>query len=1151
MSTSFLDSSSGPAPEFAELDGADWCRIRDYHRLPPFLMTVPSASDLWMFVSSTGGLTAGRVDPDGALFPYETVDKLHDAHHHSGPLTLIRVSRGAGPARLWEPFSERAEEEFRIERNLYKSPDGGRVVFEERNLDLELAFRYRWAACDEFGWVRTATLENGADGPAEIDLLDGVRNVLPWGAPLPLHQHSSSLVEAYRRADLDPGTGIGVFALTARITDRAEAAEALRANVAWTRGLPGAGITLSGDAAPAFRRGRPSPPETTVAGRRGSYLVRAALPLNPGETRRWHTALDAGRSHVQLAALRVRLGPGADPVPALESALRSATGDLVRIVASADGIQLTGRRAAAVHHFADVLFNGMRGGVFARNYDLPARDFAAFIRVRNRAAAQRLPEPPGGPRGWIPAGELRRRAEATGDPGLERLVLEYLPLWFGRRHGDPSRPWNRFEIRVRDAGGGRALRYEGNWRDIFQNWEALARSFPAFLPNFTAKFVNASTVDGFNPYRVTRDGIDWETPDPDDPWSNIGYWGDHQIVYLLRFLEDLPRFAPGALEALLDREIFSYADVPYRLKPYPEIVAGPRNTIVFDRERAERIAGRERALGTDGRLLPGPGGGVEHVTLLEKLVVPALAKLSNYVPEGGIWMNTQRPEWNDANNALVGAGLSVVTLFHLRRYLDFLARLVGGGGEDGAPVSIEVVRWLRGVREALESETPGAGPARTARRRLLDRLGTVFSGYRETVYARGFSGKEQLAPGEVAAFCRAALAHLDHTLRANRREDGLYHAYNLLEIDPEGDEAGVRPLYEMLEGQVAALGSGLVGPEEAVALLGALFESRLYDPARRSFLLYPDRTLPSFLSRNTVPESAAAAIPLLAELLERGDGTILERDALGALRFQGDLARAGDVARALDALAARDGGAERVEAGRRAVLDLFETVFDHASFTGRSGTMYGYEGLGCIYWHMVAKLLLAVEEVALRAEREGAAAGVQDALARFYRRIRSGLGYEKSAAEYGAFPTDPYSHSPAHAGARQPGMTGQVKEEILARFGELGVEIEDGVLGFRPVLLEAAEFLDQGGTFAYVDLEGNPQTTEVPARGLAFTYCQVPVVYRLTGGTARVRLTRAGGGPVEFPGPRLDPAASSSVFARTGEILRIDVDVPEASVRAG
>ncbi|MGR5542581.1 hypothetical protein ACPV5V_28945, partial [Vibrio campbellii] len=81
-----------------------------------------------------------------------------------------------------------------------------------------------------------------------------------------------------------------------------------------------------------------------------------------------------------------------------------------------------------------------------------------------------------------------------------------------------------------------------NWRDIFQNWEAMALSYPGFIHSFIAKFVNASTVDGYNPYRITKDGVDWELLEPDDPWSNIGYWGDHQIIYLLKFLELADKF---------------------------------------------------------------------------------------------------------------------------------------------------------------------------------------------------------------------------------------------------------------------------------------------------------------------------------------------------------------------------------------------------------------------------------------------------------------------------------------------------------------------------------------------------------------------------------------------------------------------------------
>ena len=195
------------------------------------------------------------------------------------------------------------------------------------------------------------------------------------------------------------------------------------------------------------------------------------------------------------------------------------------------------------------------------------------------------------------------------------------------------------------------LAYQGNWRDIFQNWEALAISYPDFIENMIAKFVNASTADGYNPYRTTNDGIDWEVEEPDDPWSYIGYWGDHQIIYLQKLLEWSTRFHPERVGDLLERPVFCYANVPYRLRSFDKMLADPKNTIDFDETLAEDIDRRVSERGAEGKLLLADDGGVYRVNLVEKLLVPLLAKLSNLVVDGGVWMNTQRPEWNDANNA--------------------------------------------------------------------------------------------------------------------------------------------------------------------------------------------------------------------------------------------------------------------------------------------------------------------------------------------------------------------------------------------------------------------------------------------------------------------------------------------------------------------
>ena len=1137
-----------PAGGFVELDGEQHYRIAAYHRLAPFLVSLASDTDLWMFVSSGGGLAAGRVDPDGSLFPYVTVDRLHDAHHHTGPLTLVRVERGGGEPVLWEPFSDAAVDDPAVERNLYKNAVGNRLVFEEIRRDLGLAFRYCWAGCDDFGWVRSAMLENLGDAPVRASLMDGLRNVLPHGAPLPLYQSAGNLVDAYKKTEADPATGLGVFSLTAGITDRAEALEVLTANVVWCVGLEGCRIHLAREAPAAFRGGRVVPSESVLNGVRGNYFVSARLDLDPGESSRWRLVCDAGLDHVRIAALRRRLLEQEDLDAGIADGLRRAGDNLRRNVASADGIQLSGRPEAWCHHFANVLFNNMRGGVFWRNYELPSADFADFLRTRNRVVADRhrdliatLPE-------VVTAQRLHETALATGDPDLARLGYEYLPLHFGRRHGDPSRPWNSFSIRVRNRDGEQELSYEGNWRDIFQNWEALCTAFPGFLPSIVAKFVNASTVDGFNPYRITREGVDWETVSPDDPWSNIGYWGDHQIVYLLKLLEALHDHDPQAIGGMLGAEIFSYAEVPYRIKPYAEILEDPRDTIAFDGERAARIDERVAALGSDGKLLTDPEGSVRHANLLEKLLVPALSKLSNLVPDAGIWMNTQRPEWNDANNALGGGGVSVVTLCYLRRYLAFLADLPALNDEAALPVSTEVVAWFERVAAALESErgllaADDLDPAQ--RKRLMDALGGAFSDYRDAVYAGGFSGRTGLAVSRVTDLCRSALEFVDRGIAANRRDDGLYHSYNLLEITDDGTGAVLGRLPEMLEGQVAVLSAGVLDPAAAPDLLERLFASALYSPDRRTFLLYPDRELPGFMDKNKVPEDRFATIPLLRELLDAGNRSLLARDADGVLRFHGALRNAADLAAVLDKLSDREEWTEGVARDRDAVLDLFEIVFDHKSYTGRSGVMYGYEGLGCVYWHMVSKLLLAVQEIALRAEREGRPAGVREELAAFYYRIRSGLGYEKSVAEYGAFPTDPYSHTPPGGGAKQPGMTGQVKEEILTRIGELGVLVEDGALRFRPTLLRAAQFLGRPADFQYFDVDGEARAIALVPGSLAFTCCQVPVVYERVTGRPWIRVTFADGAATEIAGDALDAPTSGEIFSRNGRVARLRIGVPQ------
>jgi hypothetical protein len=1058
--------------EFVTLDGEPHVCIRNVDRLEPFLLNIVSASDCWLFVGSNSPFTAGRIDPDTALFPYQTVDKILRHADTAGALTVLLVQRGDTWA-LWEPWRPSGLA-YRSERHLYKHIYGTSVVFEEINHDLGLRFRWSLSTGEPFGLIRHCHLENTGPTPVAVRYLDGFHQLIAPGVTQETFARFSYLAAGYMRHERHGA--LGIFTLNGPIVDHPEPAESLRAAAAWSVGHAAPVVLLSTRQLEIFRQGSAVQPESEIRGDFGAYLVAAATTLAPGQPHTWYTVADTRLDHAALHRLRVLPDHAA-----LERSVAGNRAAVRRRIAAADGLQHTGDPAASVHHFANVLFNCLRGGTFEDSYRFPSADFADYVHRHHQAL--RVPT--------LPATLTRAELLAAIDePQLTRLARAYLPLTFSRRHGDPSRPWNRFEIR------GNEFNYQGNWRDIFQNWESLAQSYPGWLDAMIAVFLNASTADGYNPYRITRNGIDWETPEPGNPWSHLGYWGDHQIIYLLRLLESQERFFPGSLANQLASPSYASARVPYEIAGFDQLLADPRHTITFNRSLHDQLLARAQEHGADSKLVTDANGDVLLVSLAEKLLVPALVKLSNLIPGSGIWLNTQRPEWNDANNALAGWGLSMVTVCHLRRYLAFCEKLFAGNGT--VPLTAPVAAFLDQLTGILRHPD-------------FRKLGQAGATHRRAVYAQEFGPRRDIPLAAVREFIAVAQSVIETTIRANRRADGLYHSYNLLHVT--GHQAQVTHLYPMLEGQVAVLSSGLLHRDEALDVVRALRASPLYRPDQHSYLLYPDRELPAFLDRNTLPGP-----PPLA------DRSLFTPDDRGRWHFQADLRNAGDVARQLDRLSVDP-------STRAAVLELWETIFRHHEFTGRSGTFFMFEGLGSIYWHMIAKLLLAVQE---------------NALPEAYAEIRNGLGFRKTPAVYGAFPTDPYSHTPAHRGAQQPGMTGQVKEEILTRWGELGVEVVAGCLRFAPRLLTPSEFCREPYQFAYLDLRGHEQTWDLPSQSLAFTFCQVPVCYRLAK-TPNITIERGDGRRDSLASATLNRELSLGIFHRTGVIARLLVDVPADS----
>ena len=1128
--------------EMINFENEIYYKIENSNEMRPFFMSIVSDSNHWMFISSNGGLTAGRKNSEYSLFPYYTDDKITESADITGSKSIFQVLKN-GNTYLWEPFSQRQIGLYQVKQNLYKNSFGNKVIFEEINEDLGITFRYQWSSSDVFGFVKKSTLINTSSENVQVTFLDGLQNIIPSDVETDLQNSRSNLVDAYKKSELQTRSGLGIYALSAIIVDKAEPSEALKANIVWSLGFENPTYLLSSLQLDNFRKGKALHQEIDVKAEKGAYFISADLNLAANETKEWHFIANVNQTIGDIQRISKAITGNENLSKEIQEDIELGTKNLIALTGAADGVQVTNDSLISTRHFANTLFNLMRGGTFDDDYKIEKEDFIKYIGKANKKVIKKkeallndLPD-------IFKLNTILEIAEQDEDQNFKRLCFEYLPLKFSRRHGDPSRPWNKFSINTKnEIDGSKILDYEGNWRDIFQNWETLAHSYPAFIENMIHKFLNATTFDGYNPYRVTKDGFDWEIIEENDPWSYIGYWGDHQIIYLLKFLEFIENHYPNQLEKRFSEDIFVYANVPYKIKDYKSILENPKDTIEFDHDLDAKIHQKKEELGADGALLRDENFFIYKVNLIEKLLATVLAKVSNFIPEGGIWMNTQRPEWNDANNALVGNGVSMVTLNYLNRFINFFEKVVLKSATEEVEISAELATFFTEVVATFNQNKKilSGSVSDSERKTVLDGLGEAASVYRTQIYENGFSSdRSKVTKSALLAFFTITKQYLEHTIKANKRSDNLYHSYNLMTIENDA-EVSVSYLPEMLEGQVAVLSAEYLSSKEVLAVLDAMKASALFRKDQYSYILYPNKELARFDEKNVISKTSVANSKLLSQLVSDGNTQIINQDVTGKYHFNANFNNANRLKEAFAELP--EAYEDLLEKEAQLLLTIFEEVFNHKAFTGRSGTFFGYEGLGSIYWHMLSKLLLSVQENCLIAVKNNEDPALIGRLFDHYYEIQAGVGVHKSPQLYGAFPTDPYSHTPGGKGAQQPGMTGQVKEDVLSRIGELGVFVKEGKLNFSPKLLRENEFITTPQTFKYTAISKEEKTINLKEGSLCFTYCQIPIIYSLSEKEG-IEVVFNDASKTIFNSLSLDVKTSTKVFSRSNEINHIEVSI--------
>lgn len=579
--------------------------------------------------------------------------------------------------------------------------------------------------------ARILTVRNAGGAPVELELLDGMPELVPYGVDQDALKNMANLAQAWMRVE-DTETGRACFRTRASMADTDQ-----------VTAVEGCNFCLSRDETGALLR--PIVQPELVFGADTSLAVAEGFAATPLETLCQTPQVTENRF----------------PCCFLPKAARLAPGQSVQIFSLYGQAEDKGRVAA--------LAERVSGGPW----------FQA-----KRQEAVRLVEELCAPIGTKTADPvfdayckqtyldniLRGGAPIFFEDG-EKKVPFYL---YSRKHGDPEREYNYFSL-----GGEYYAQGNGNFRDVNQN----RRCDVLFAPEVGAAnihtFFDLIQTDGYNPlvvlpasYTLPADRLDWalEKLPPEhrergrallskpftpgalamalEDWGldaqvltaavvcaaacepnadfKEGYWCDHW-TYNLDLIESYLSIYPERQEELLLGECRyrwyeSRALVNPRPKRYHMTPSGLWQYHALDEEAK---AGVTRKWVCDAN------GGEARSTLMEKLLLCAVKTATLDAAGMGVEMEGGKPGWYDALNGLPGLlGSSMAESCELARLLAFTRKALAGQDGD-VLLYTEIAALLEGVGRILQSVSDPFA--------RWDRLNRLKEDYRAQT-AAGFSG---------------------------------------------------------------------------------------------------------------------------------------------------------------------------------------------------------------------------------------------------------------------------------------------------------------------------------------------------------------------------------------------------------------------------
>lgn len=851
--------------------------IRDFSTQRPFASFLPGIAGplgipMWVFYVNRGqGIASfGIENKDGAIVEFQPANKAYQSAPYTGFRTFLKVGRD-GERCHYEAFGSPETPPPGADRHMAIGMNELEIVESRPDLGMRVSVLYFTLPGESFpGLVRRVTLENTGDRALDLELLDGLPQVVPYGATNALLKDMSRTLEAWMEVTR-AGQGIPCYRLRTMAGDETEVEELAGGffYAAWA-GQSRQTLPVLVDPACVFGQntGLSAPDRfldmpladllaapQSMSGRTPCGFAAATLTLAPGEAWTLCAVIGHARDAAAVDAHRARLAQ-----PGYLTAKREEAAQLVQ-----------GLTAAAATHTALPLFDAY---------------------CRQNCLDNLL-------RGGVPV--------VLGDGTPPRVYHLY-----SRKHGDLERDYNAFQVPAQYYSQG-----NGNYRDVNQNRRDDVWFNPRVADADIAIFMNLIQADGYNPLAIrgsrfavpperraellalaerpdalsdllaepftpgqlvmglAEAGVGLRVPVEDflaraagaaaqhiDAAHETGYWVDHW-TYNLDLIDSYLDVYPDRREDLLfGRSDYTFYDSAVAVAPraarYVLTAAGPRqlNALFDDPEKAARI--RARLHDPHAMRIGGEDGEPYRTTLFVKLLTLALCKFATLDPLGlGIEMEAGRPGWYDALNGLPALfGSSFPETCELHRLLDLLLATVRANPAQPITLPTEVDAFLWELYADVQSYRRFTRDTRDFD--YWDRVSAAREAYRERV-RKGFGGIERMLvlsaiEGVLAEFVAKVQDGIARALAMSPDVPPTYfsysaEAYEVLtdaqgkpRLDAQGrpfvhiERFAVHVLPPFLEGPVRYLRTG-PGRANAAALYRSVRRSPLFDAALEQYRL--------------------------------------------------------------------------------------------------------------------------------------------------------------------------------------------------------------------------------------------------------------------------------------------------------------------------